>query len=323
MLLCTYGVNGVGEVDLNLDGVAAAAGNNTPFTFNFDDACIWVIGAPAQNSSTVRQLEQTIAGLSAVNPHTGNPESLLGAGLGPDLQGALVDQVGQKLLHMSSSLDPARDPTFTLFWNPNFFFLSGKSTKPTVGTGFAWNHGDTQPEIARTFIGIAGPGVKNLGVTEPDDFFTDHVDVRPTIMFLTGLTDDYQHDGRVITELIDRKALPDSLRDHSETLRDLGQVYKQINAPFGDLAKDTLKVSTFAIVSNSDGDLTYSSLENKIAAWTAERDSLTALIKPMLENAEFGGQSIDTDLASHIIRDGRALLDRAEDCAEHLNKCAE
>jgi hypothetical protein len=45
--------------------------------------------------------------------------------------------------------------------------------------------------------------------------------------------------------------------------------------------------------------------------------------KPMLENAEFNGQTIDTDLARRIIRDGRALLDRAEDCAEHLNKCAE
>ena len=38
---------------------------------------------------------------------------------------------------------------------------------PVVGTGFAWNHGDIQPEIARTFIGIVGPGVKNLGVTKP------------------------------------------------------------------------------------------------------------------------------------------------------------
>jgi hypothetical protein len=61
-----------------------------------------------------------------------------------------------------------------------------------------WNHGDIQPQIARTFIGIVGPGVKKLGVTNPSDFFTDHVDLRPTMMMLTGLTDDYQHDGRVI-----------------------------------------------------------------------------------------------------------------------------
>jgi hypothetical protein len=56
---------------------------------------------------------------------------------------------------------------------------------------------------------------------------------------------------------------------------------------------------------------------------TALRAVPSALIKPMLENAEFNGQSIDTDLARRIIRDARALLDRAEDCAEHLNKCGE
>ena len=52
-----------------------------------------------------------------------------------------------------------RQPTFTFFGNPNFFFESAKgvSDVPVVGPGFAWNHGDIQPEIARTFIGIAGP----------------------------------------------------------------------------------------------------------------------------------------------------------------------
>ena len=132
-----------------------------------------------------------MAGLTAVNPHTGLSESLLGTGMGSQLQGALVDPITQKLLHMSTAADPAREPTFTFFGNPNFFFESSGSTTGTVGTGFAWNHGDIQPEIARTFIGIVGPGVKNLGLTEPSNFFTDHVDVRPTIMFLTGLTDDY------------------------------------------------------------------------------------------------------------------------------------
>src|SRR5215472_7416326 len=103
---------------------------------------------------------------------------------------------------MNAVADENRSPTFTFFGNPNFFFLSSGSTTATVGTGFAWNHGDIQPEIARTFIGIAGPGVRNLGVTQPQDFFTDHVDVRPTLMTLTGLTDDYSHDGRTIVEML-------------------------------------------------------------------------------------------------------------------------
>ncbi len=73
-------------------------------------------------------------------------------------------------------------------------------------------------------------------------------------MFLSGLADDYQHDGRVIMELLDNSVLPSSLHAHSDTPLQLGQIYKQINAPFGNLAKSTLKVSTYAIESDSAGD---------------------------------------------------------------------
>jgi hypothetical protein len=41
--------------------------------------------------------------------------------------GALVDPAAQKLLHMSSSWDANRDPTFTFFGNPNFFVESPPS----------------------------------------------------------------------------------------------------------------------------------------------------------------------------------------------------
>src|SRR6516164_9572855 len=182
---CAYGVNGVGEVQLDLSLVTVAAGNATPFTYHFDDAATaYVQGNPDPSSPAVRRLEKTMGGITAVNPHTGLTESILGTGLGSDLQGALVDKVGQKLLHMSSSFDLNRDPTFTLFGNPNFFFTSTGKTTPVVGTGFAWNHGDIQPEIARTYIAMVGAGVRNLGVTNPSDFFSDHVDLRPTFLML-------------------------------------------------------------------------------------------------------------------------------------------
>jgi len=320
---CTYGLDGVGEVDYDLGAAAVAAGNSTAFSYHFDDsATSYVIGNPAQNSTSVRQLEQTLGGLSAINPHTGLSESLLGFGLGPDLQGAIVDQTGQKMLHMSSSLDPLRDPTFTFFGNPNFFFETTGNTTPAVGTGFAWNHGDIQPEIGRTFIGIVGPGVRNLGVTYPRDFYTDHVDVRPTLMYLTGLTDDYQHDGRVILELLDPRILPDHLRDRAFTLNLLGQIYKQINAPFGDLAKDTLKISTHALLSNSAGDATYASLENQIATWTTRRDALAAQIQSILEGAEFNGQRVNDDQAFRLIGESLGLLFAADACAENPERCA-
>ena len=321
---CTYGTNGVGEIDLRLDLAAQAAGNNTPFSIHSDDApTVYIPGAPAPNDATVRGLEHAFAGLEAVNPHTGQNESLLGTGLGRELQGAIVDPVGQKLLHMNAPADPARTPTFTFFGNPNFFFNTSPFIPNGVDPGFAWNHGGIQAEIGRTFFGIVGPGVRNLGVTSPHDFFTDHVDLRPTLMLLTGLKDDYTSDGRAILELIDSSALPNSLRAPSETLRELGQVYKQINAPFGQLAKSTLQVSTRAITSNSNGDQTYVKLENAIANWTAERDTLAAQIKSLLDAAEFNGQPIDQTQANGLIRAGEALLERAASCAEEPDGCGE
>ena len=331
---CTYppnlatGAPGIGELDLFLNNVVAAAGDTTPFSIHFDDAATtYVPGQPLPSDSTVRQLERTMAGLSVVNPHTGLPESLIGNGKGPQLQGALVDPVAQKLLHMNTVADPTREPTFTFFGNPNFFFETTSNPKNTtttasVGTGFAWNHGDIQPEIARTFIGIVGPGVKNLGVTEPRDFFTDHVDLRPTMMFLTGLKDDYETDGRVVLELLDRNILPASLHAHSETLLQLGQIYKQIDAPFGDLAKDTLKVSTFALESDSAGDAVYNNLENLIGSWTARRDSLVRQIKSVLHSAESGQEAIDERQAWHIIVEGQGLLGEASFCAFLPQVCA-
>jgi len=323
---CTYGTNGVGEIDLNLLGLTESAGDPTVYSIHSDDsATTYVNGQPLYNSSSVRMLEKTMASLTAVNPHdpSGSPaENLMGIGLGPDLQGALVDPVAQTLLHMNTVADPNREPTFTFFGNPNFFFTTSGSTSPVVGTSFAWNHGDIQPEIARTFIGIVGPGVRNLGLTRPQDFFSDHVDVRPTLMFLTGLKDDYQHDGRVVLELVDPSILSRNLLWHSPTLKILGQTYKQINAPFGDLAETTLKVSTYAPISDSTGDATYSNLENQIASWTSERNHLTAQIKSMLEQAEFDGGTIDEGRAFDLIFDGQVLLAQAKLCALRLDICS-
>ena len=97
---CTYpaanGATGIGELDLNLPLVVSNAGNATAFEIHSDDAATtYVNGQPPFNAPAVRALEQTMASQSVVNPHTGLAESLLGTGLGPDLQGAIVDQVAK------------------------------------------------------------------------------------------------------------------------------------------------------------------------------------------------------------------------------------
>ena len=40
--------------------------------------------------------------------------------------------------------------------------------------------------------------------------WSDHTDVRPTILSLVGLKDDYVHDGRVVTEALEVFAVPTS-----------------------------------------------------------------------------------------------------------------
>ena len=126
----------------------------------------------------------------------------------------------------------------------------------------------------------------------------------------------------MILELLDPKALPGSLRAHTATLRELGQIYKQIDAPFGELAKSALTVSTFALESDSAGDVIYRNLENQIASWNDRRNDLAAQIQSMLKDAEFEGDSIDERQAKWIIGQGRELLDRASECAAFPQFCA-
>ena len=142
------------------------------------------------------------------------------------------------------------------------------------------------------------------------------------MMMPLGLTDSYQHDGRVITEILDESVLPHTLRGHRETMESLGQIYKQIDAPFGELATNTLTVSTYAITSTSTGDVVYNNLENTINAWTSERDGLASQIKAMLEGAEFNEQPLDEKVAKDVIAEAQALLDQSQACTANLAKCA-
>jgi hypothetical protein len=155
-------------------------------------------------------------------------------------------------------------------------------------------------------------------VTKPTDFFTDHVDVRPTIMELTGLIDDYSHDGRAIIEMLKTPILPVALRSHRVTALHLGQALKQIDAPFGALAQASLKLSTIALASRSPGDVTYNLIESLIGYWTTRRDAIAADIKSELEGAEFGGDPIDEARATGLLFRSRLLIGEAHGRATAL-----
>jgi len=308
---CTYPVGAKGEVDADLSRIYATEFSNlTPFKVHSDDApTFYITGNPAQTAAVTRTLEQQAAGLAGFDPITGGDNKVAQA---------LADQAEMALLHMISH-DPNRSPNFTLFGNPDYFLFASSTapcTPPTDAAScfvqsrdFVWNHGDFQKDIVRTWLGIVGPGVRKEGRT--DELFTDHTDIRPTILSLVNLKDDYAHDGRVVFEIIESDALPHSLRQHRETLSRLAEAYKQINAPTGKLGIKTLTgISTKALQGDS---ATYAALESKIASLTNRRNEIAGKMIALLENAAFNGQEIDNEEAKH-------LTDQAEDLLESFER---
>ena len=312
-IACTYPTGTKGETDADLTKVfATETGNTTPFAVHSDDApSVHINGNPSQSNTVTRTLERQAAALVGFDPSIGGDANVTQA---------LADQAEMSLLHMISH-DSARTPTFILFGNPDYFLsASGHPTPlcaPTTDSAscfaqsraFAWNHGDFQREIVHTWLGMVGPGVRNLGFD--NQMFTDHTDIRPTILSLAKLKDDYAHDGRVLFEILHDDALPVALRGHSDTLRDLAEAYKQINAPTARLGLATLTgISTRAVASgDSTNDATYTALEDRIRDITARRNAIAEPMIDMLEDAAFNNQKIDE-------REARRLIDRAEDLLE-------
>jgi hypothetical protein len=315
---CQYDYTKVGELDLNINGlVAAQTGNTTAFDLHSDMApTIYVDGNPGRTSQATRQLERDFAKLTALNPITNKTDHLAVA---------FADPVEMGLLHMITA-DPARTPSFTMFGHPDYWLTNSGPITPVFDVpvnGNAWNHGGIQREIANIWLGMVGPGVQKQGEDDSSAIeFSDHTDVRPTVLALLGLHDDYSHDGRVLLEALKLSALPDAVCDHFDSLVRLGRAYKQINAPFGDLAKQTLKISTAALVSNAPSDAVYTSLENKLEAWRDRRDALANKMRDILEGAAFGNTEVNEDQAEELIEKANALLDQVRSCAADTAACA-
>ncbi len=320
---CVYGTNEVGEVNANIDTLVSqqfpsigaqfldSTGAYT-FTVHGDDAPTFYLasktsGMLPQTNPTTRDFERDMAALTMVNPYTGNTDH-------PMVN--LADQAGMKAAHMFTSGDPARNPTFVMFADPTYYITDYPTSTclTCIQSGYAWNHGDIQPEIANTWIGYVGPGVKNLGQTA--SYWTDHTDMRPTVLALLGLSDDYVSDGRVVTQAVVPKALPASLRTNGSTVVRLGTIYKKINAPYGQFSLDMVTASTHALNSGSDSDdSTYTSIEGKITTLTSRRDTLAAQMKTLLDGAEFKGLPISSAQANPLISQASKLLSAADSLA--------
>jgi hypothetical protein len=312
--------SGLGEVNVNIDllfssdqpAVASMfkMGNDTnpsaayDFTVHGDDAPPFYLsrisadagatGPLAQTDPVARNFERASGQLTLVNPYTGNTDNLLFK---------MADQAGMQALHMVTTGDPARNPTFIYFADDDYFVTDFPTSTcaDCIQSSFAWNHGDDQSVIGQTWLGFVGPGVKN----QPDQtIWTDHTDVRPTINSILGLHDTYVSDGRVITQALQSSAYSSNLSTNLTTVETLGDAYKQINSPFDVFAQCVLTASTFALQAD---DFTYASFESSITSLTSQRDALATSIKSALDGAEFGGSAIASSQASTWITQAQDL----------------
>ncbi|HET8599326.1 MAG TPA: hypothetical protein VFL99_03295 [Segeticoccus sp.] len=280
---CTYTGNGdLGEVNTNLQGLLAAQrGDTTPFDLYAGVApAVYVRGNPEQSDPSVRRLERDTLKVTATNPYTGRSQTV---------NRYLADRTEQRLLHLVTA-DPARTPTFVAFGRPDFYECQTGSGCPgapfvQVNSRYAWNHGTVSPQIVVTWLGLAGPGVQRQGYDRST--WSDQTDIRPTMLALLGLTDDYVSDGRVLLEDLTARGTPRFA--HSREVLRLGQTYKQLNACVGAFGLNTLRAATEAAASGAPGqDRRYHAVSARLEELGRQRDVVAAQIQRQLTLAEFG-----------------------------------
>jgi hypothetical protein len=249
----------------------------------------------------VRQLEQDMGTLTLTDQLTGQVVPVTEH---------IADAEDQTILHMTTT-DPLRTPSFTVFGNPAFFYETGGGCPagstpgcPVVSDAFAWNHGGDEPEVTTTWVGIVGPTVRHLG--ETGAVWTDHTDIRPTMLALLGLPSDYEMDGRIITEVMAGRSIPSDVERHVNTYQALAYAYKQLNAPVGEFGHYSEIASTTG--SESSSDATAEGFDQQLTACQVRRDPLASQMKATLEGAFFGEAAIDVGQARHDIARARRLL---------------
>ena len=304
----------VGEMNYNIKwaGLLGSTIAGTGYDISFDSAPSFYINGQPQAvdgagnvalNSTLRAFEQAAANLRAFDPYIDQTQLTLVAKY-------LVDAPTLKAIHMINA-DPRRTMSFTMFSQPDYFFQTSSPCYPfpnpsapplnasqgCVSDGFAWNHGDYSNDIGQTWLGVVAPGVKSSGLD--DSTWTDHTDIVPTTMYLLGLSTDYQPDGRVIMQILTPSVAKGG---NDASFVELGDVYKQLNAPYGAFANSLIVASTNGIKAD---DGSYLKMEQKIQAMTAWRDVLAQQMKDALDGSTNGNQQ-------QLIQQARSLLASAQ-----------
>jgi len=298
------GTNGplVGEIGYNLNWLLGGSTiDNTKYDISFDSApSFYIYGQPqavdAEGNVVVnpvlRDYETKVASLRAFDPYIDATKTT-------PVARYLVDAPTLKALHMINA-DPQRTMSFTMFAQPDYYFQpSGTCPGPSQGClsdKFAWIHGDYSNDIGQTWLGMVGPGIRNEGVD--DSTWTDHTDIVPTMTSLLGLRPDYQPDGRVITQILTPSAAKGA---NGASFTELGDVYKQLDAPYGAFDHSLIVASTKGIESDN---ATYLATEQAIQSLTAQRDALADQMKDALDGGTVGHRE-------QLVHDAQSLLAQA------------
>jgi hypothetical protein len=284
-----------------------------PYAIDFDTAPgFWLKGHPDNGSASVRKLEGALARVTAFNPLRGSTENPFRF---------LVDTPGMKALHMVSS-DPDRTAGVVGFGARDYFFQTtpligasgtsscnrfpGASDTTCLSSGFLWLHGSFVADTVNTWAAIVGPGVKHVGVDS--DTWVDHTDLRPTMMTLLCLKDNYLHQGRALIEELDDSVLPLGIGQNRTELLYLMRIFKRINAPVNDFGRGAILLSTAAIKGDS---ATYNTFESKLDELVGKRDALATRIQTELDNVAGCtgfGTADKRDTFVHMSQDARDLL---------------
>jgi hypothetical protein len=312
---CNYAAGQIGELQANIKGLlSTTSSSGTAFDIEPQGAAMYVHGQPAADDPAVRQLERDTAAMTGDDPYTGvTSEKIV------NYQAGALEQ---RVLHLQTA-DPLRTPTYTIFPKPDYFF-STTGANVSINSSFAYDHGYYSPNIDITWSSLVGPGVAARGVdgpapaqgNQPGDpnsrntvpqasrkgTWVEETDLRPTLLYLLGLHDDYPTDGRVISQAL--RHAPHALRDTEE----LAAAYQQLNSSVGSFGTDTLLADTAALSSGTaDGDRAYQREQRVLRGLADARDAVAAQVKFVLAAATHG-QRLPHRFTGFELERVRALL---------------
>ena len=321
---CSYSTGQIGEQQVSIHGLLSSQeGNSTPFYNEPQGNAVFITGNPGPTSSTTRTLERDFLKATVNDTYDNTTETVAAYGADPEAEQLLhfVDADPNRTpsftvfprpdFYMSTGTgDPSSPSTPNC---PTSTPDTAAANCVVINNSFAWDHGYYAPEIDNTWLGLVGPGVAHKGVDgftsgegpssqdgsnqnpEPvtslknPGTWADHTDIRPTILALTGLKDDYVDDGRVLVE--DLTVSPG--RTSQPGFDALAKCYKQLNASVGAFGTDVLVADTAALkTGTSTNDARYLAALTQIKVVGATRDALAGRIKNDLFDAEFNNKTI-------------------------------